>query len=261
MALMRGVAEPRSELSWLAHRPDVEAVTGYDAEGWESSTWLLHAMFENPSLPTEVTHHELRQSHIAQGLIEPLIIGEVNLDEKSTVTGTTLGFVVHPGSPWQRLWWSDYVDRTGLALSAAQPVPPGHRWFPSGSWPISINPPPEGSLDDVSLVALLRVLAEHSVQGGDSPCFAFYASLASGDFDHPTLLSGPLEAIRELVDGESPYRSTPSNFWPHDRAWFVWTDWDLWATKISGSLALVDAIRAEPDLETIDWPASRKPAS
>ncbi len=81
------------------------------------------------------------------------------------------------------------------------------------------------------------------------------ASLASGDFDHPTLLSGPLKAIRELVEGENPYESTPSNFWPHDRTWFVWTDWDLWATKISGSPALIDAVRAEPDLETINWPA------
>ncbi len=254
MALMRGVAEPGRELSWLADLPDIEAVTGYDAQGWESSTWLLHAMYENPSLPTEITHHQGRQSRIAEGLIEPLIVGEVNLDERSTVTGTPLGFVVRPGSPWQRFRWSDYAARAGHALNADQPAPPGHRWFPSGSWPISIDPPPEGSLDDVSLTALLRVLAEHSAQGADSPCFAFYASLASGDFDHQTLLSGPLQAIRELIEGENPYRSTPSNFWPHNRAWFVWTDWDLWATKISVSHTLINALRGEPDLETIDWP-------
>ena len=98
------------------------------------------------------------------------------------------------------------------------------------------------------------MLAEHSAQGSDSPCFAFYASLAAGDFDHQTLLSGPLQAIGELVEGENPYRSTPSNFWPRDRAWFVRTDWDLWATKISGSRTLINALRVEPDLETIDWP-------
>ena len=33
--------------------------------------------------------------------------------------------------------------------------------------------------------------------------------------------------------------STPSNWRPLDRSWFVYTDWDLWGTKFSGN--------------TIDW--------
>jgi hypothetical protein len=256
---MRVLTEPGIELSWLTTGSGPETFAGYDAGGWEASTWVLHAMYENPGLPTAgVTHDEVHQSAIAQGLIQPLIFGELNLDEAATVTGIPLGFAARPGSPWRRLRWSDHAARTGRILGAGQPVPPCHRWFPSGSWPVSIDPPPEGSLDEASLDALLHVLADHSSDGGDTPCFAFYAPLAAGDFDHPALMTGPLRAIRELVQGENPFQrddfqSTPSNFWPHDRSWFAWTDWDLLGTKISGSSALIDSVRAEPDLETITW--------
>jgi hypothetical protein len=258
MVMMRSVTEPGMELSWLTARAEPEAVTGYDAGGWEASTWVLHAMYENPGLPETVTHDELHQSRIARGLIQPLIIGELNLDEATIDTGIPLGFVPRPGRPWQRIRWSDYATRVGRVLGAGQLVPPCYRWFPSGSWPASIYPPPEGSLDEESLDALLHVLAAHSPGGGDTPCFAFYTPMATGDFDHPALLSGPLKAIRDLVQGESPFwphdfRSTPSNFWPHDRSWFAWTDWDLLGTKISGSRGLIDAVRAEPELETVTW--------
>ena len=94
----------------------------------------------------------------------------------------------------------------------------------------------------------------HSPAGSGTACFAFYAPVATGDFDAPVLLAGPLRAIRGLVEGENAFRSTPGKFWPRDRSWFAWTDWDLWATKISGPHALVDAVRAEPELETITWP-------
>jgi hypothetical protein len=259
MVMMRAATEPGIELSWLTSRAEPETDTGYDAGGWEASTWVLHAMYENQGLLGDVTHDELHRSRIAQGLIQPLIIGGVNLDEATIATGIPLGFVPHPGSPWQRLRWSGQAAQAGRALGAGHLVPPSRRWFPSGSWPVSIHPPPEGSLDEVSLDALMHVLAGHSLDGGDTPCYAFYAPVATGDFDHPALLSGPLRAIRDLVESENPFwphdfQSTPSNFWPHDRSWFVWTDWDLWGTKISGSGGLIDAVRAEPDLETITWP-------
>lgn len=257
MVRMRAVTEPGAELSWLTARADPDSVTGYDAEGWEASAWVLHAMYENPGLPEGMTHDELHRSRLARGLIQPLVIGGLNLDEATTVTGTPLGFVPAPRPPWQRLRWSNYAARAGRVPGAGQPVPPCHRWFPSDSWPVSIYPPPEGSLDEVSLDALLRVLAGHSADGADTPCLAFYAPVATFDFDHPTLLSGPLRAVRDLVEGEPPswarLRSTPSNFWPRDRSWFAWTDWDLWGTKISGPRGLIDAVGAEPELETVRW--------
>jgi hypothetical protein len=46
---MERVEDPASLLTWLADRPDEEAVTGYDV-GWKSSTWVLHAMYVNADL-------------------------------------------------------------------------------------------------------------------------------------------------------------------------------------------------------------------
>jgi hypothetical protein len=250
---MLDVSDPGAELAWLDNRPDIEAVTGYDASGWEASVWVLHAMYENPSLPSDVSYHDRRQRSIEHGAIEPLIVGDVNLDGQTTVTGTALGFVVRPGSEWRRLYWRDSAARVGQTVGAREQCPPGSRWFPSGSWPISIDPPPEGSLDETSLDAIIRVLAAHSADGLDTRCVALYGSLAASDFDRRTVLAGPLGSVPNLVQDGSRFRSTPSNIWPMDRSWFVWTDWDLWGTKVSGSQELIAAINAESELETIDW--------
>lgn len=256
---MNRIPEPDAELSWLNPWAGPESYTGYDAGGWEASTWILHAMYENPDLPADVTHDEAHRARLAAGLAEPTIVNGVDLDERTTLTGIPLGFEARPAPAWRRVRWSDYATRGGRLLGGGQAVPPCHRWFPSSTWPVSMLPPPEGSLDEESLGALLPVLAGHSSGGGETPCVAFYTPLATGDWTSPRLMSGPLRSIRDLVLGENALqrhgvRSTPSNFWPRDRSWFVWTDWDLQGTKVSGSAALITAVRAEPDLETITWP-------
>jgi hypothetical protein len=250
---MRRTDDPRRELAWLADRPVEESATGYDAQGWPASIWILHAMYENRSLRDLGSHDDLHR-RLAQGLLPPMIIGDVNLDAVTTVSGTPLGFVVRPGRRWRRLRWADYLSRSGRALPAYEPFPLSSAWLHRGSWPISIDPPPEGSLDEGSLTAVLEVLADHSESGVDAPCRAFYASLPAGDFDHPTLYTGPLRAVPDLI-ATGQQRCTPTNLWPADRSWFVWTDWDLIATKISGPTITLDALRAHPDLETLDCPA------
>lgn len=140
-----------------------------------------------------------------------------------------------------------------FTLGADQPLPPCFRWFPISSWPVNIAPPVEGSLDETSMRALLRILAQHSDAADETLCYAFYASLSSGDFDEQTLFSGPLGAIPDLVNGSDAMLATPSNIWPHDRSWFVYTDWDLWATRVSGSRWLTAEIAATPELEAFTW--------
>jgi hypothetical protein len=44
---------------------------------------------------------------------------------------------------------------------------------------------------------------------------------------------------------------TPNNIWPADRSWFIYTDSDLLATRISGSTELIAALRADDDLDTV----------
>ncbi|WP_311214273.1 MULTISPECIES: hypothetical protein [unclassified Arthrobacter] len=46
---------------------------------------------------------------------------------------------------------------------------------------------------------------------------------------------------------------TPEFWWPEDRAWVVWTDWDLLGSKVFGSKELIESLRRHPDLETLDW--------
>lgn len=59
--------------------------------------------------------------------------------------------------------------------------------------------------------------------------------------------------VANLVDRAQGRIGTPSNLWPLDRSWMMFTDWDLWGTKVSGPRELMDAIQSAPGLECIDW--------
>ncbi|MFI7597585.1 hypothetical protein [Actinoplanes sp. NPDC049681] len=254
MQAMKRLSETSGPMAWLKARPAEEALTGFDATGWPASTWILHAMYENSDLAGLGTYDDLHRQRLQSGDVAPLIVGDVNLDAFTKVTGTPLGYPVRPGRPWVRVTWAEYLDRFP-GFTPCRDVPPCHRWFPPGSWPVAIEPPPEGSLDGESVEALLSVLTAHSTDGPDTDCLAFYGSLPAGDFDGVHLWTGPLKNLRDLIEDQGgPYGYSPTNFWPVEREWFVWTDYDLDATKVSGDQSLVRALRAEPRLECLDWP-------
>lgn len=214
-------------------------------------------MYHNSNLDGLGSHDDHHRRMVSAGEASPLIIGELNLDEAGTVTGSPLGFVGRPGARWRRLLWPDYLGWGDGPHLPDLAVPPCYRWFSHRSWPLSIKPPPEASLDEASLEELVAVLAEHSSHGRDTTCLVFYGSLAAGDFDTPHVWQGPLAAVGDLIeDRGGSYPSSPTNFWPRDRSWFVWTDSDLSGTKVSGTDALIEAIEASSQLETIDWSSS-----
>lgn len=250
---MHRVEDPAEQIRWLVDSAGAEQVTGYDLDGWPASTWILHSMYENPALSGLGSHDEWHQRRLEAGDIAPLIIGDVNLDEGTTVTGTSLGFVVRPGRDWRRIRWAQYINRSG-GQGGKCGFPPCHRWFPPGSWPVAIEPPPEGSLDEESLEALIDALAASSPAGFETDSFAHFASLPVGDFDTPHLWRGPLRSVPDLItERGGPYASSPSNFWSADREWFVWTDWDLQGTKVNGSARLIAAVQSSTGLETAAW--------
>lgn len=256
MSYMRRVADPAAELAWFADSPPEDAVTGYDATGWPASTWVLHSMYENPDLQGLGTHDDLHRWRLETGETAPQIIGDVNFDSVGTVTGIPLGFVARPGQAWRRITWEAYLARFPN-FAGRRDVPPCYRWFPPESWPVGIEPPPEGSLDEESLDALLAKLADHSVDGADTRCYAFFASLAAGDYDAVHLWEGPLHRVPDLISGKGgPYDCSPTNLWPADHSWFVMTDCDLQATKVSGDLSLVEALASSSHLECLDWPST-----
>ncbi len=91
--------------SWLVDRADGdESVTGFDAAGWDDTTWVLHFMYESPDDDSALTHDDLHRDAVNQGLIPATIVGSVNLDEVTTVVGNALGMSARP-SGWTRLRW------------------------------------------------------------------------------------------------------------------------------------------------------------
>lgn len=248
------VADGNEAIAWFAGGAEIaDLFAGFDAHGWDSEVWLLSAIYVNDSLPSGLTHDEMRKIQLAAGVQEPLVIGEVNLDHTTVILGGGLGFSPTPDSAWTRVRWADYLSEVGRIAHESN-VPPCFRWFPAGSWPANVIPPDEGSLDESSFNALLSTLAEQS-GGFGVEVIAFYGAGASGDWageQSPHVWRGPLAAIDELVERLG---YTPSNFWPVDRSWFVYTDYDLLATKVSGSRSLIDALKSNADLESIDWPS------
>ncbi len=256
---MLSIADPLNEIGWIDEtRPEIERWTGYDMVGWPAAVWLLHAMYENPDVSAEVSHDERHRWRVEQGAEPPVVVGGVNLDDMTTVSGGSSGFAARPGAPWQRLPWSDYAHRLGIELGEGLDVPPCFRWFPHASWPVSIDPPPEGSLDEETLDGLIATLADHSERGAETLCIASYAVGASSDWKRelPEVFRGPLRAIPDFVQGNQPRQFTPTNIWPIDRSWFVYSDYDLWTTKVSGSAELIADLWRHPDLELLTWPPS-----
>jgi len=248
-------ARPDEDLAWLGVLEGAELFAGIDAAGWDASCWILSAMYVSDPVSSALTHDDVRKIEIAAGASEPVIIGSVNLDEVVPTTGGGLGYAPKPGGDWSRVRWADY--RRDLARVATESqVPPCFRWVRPESWPANVEPPTEGSLDQTSFVALLATLAE--VGGGwESDVIAFYGGGASGDWSEELhIWSGPLGAVAELV---RLYGFTPSNLWPRDRSWFVYTDYDLWGTKVSGSRRLIRRIRSNGELETLRWPHPADP--
>ncbi len=128
--VMMRVTEPDEPLRWLVETgTESQSVTGYDAEGWEHSTWVLHALYENPELVGLGSHDDVEKMLLAAGDVEPVIVGNVNLSEATTDSGIPLGYVLRPEPEWQRVRWSAYLKST-LGSIDPQPYPPSFSLVP-----------------------------------------------------------------------------------------------------------------------------------
>ncbi|MEU0544494.1 hypothetical protein ABZ319_31940 [Nocardia sp. NPDC005978] len=242
----------RALVSWLG-TPDTDiGWCGYETASTPDAVWLLHAMYEHDSAPSELTYNDVRQHRLAAGSKEPFSLpGLAEIDARSVEIGSSVGRSRHPGPGWRRLRWAELADRLG-----EQPVPEGmlpcYRCLPgattNGSWPVSIRPPAEGSLDRESWHVLLEVLTACSPRGAATPCVAYFGPGASGEFDTGITVSGPLGSAAELYDHPGG-QGSPSNLWAADRSWITWSDWDLWGTKVTGPPEVVAAVLGSSELE------------
>ena len=251
---MKRVSDGLAEVAWLGDSPGTDGLTGYAPRGWPASTWVLHAMYRDlSSTAPSGTHDEEYRRQQRVGDAEALMIGDLDLDAVSTVTGVPLGLAARPGREWERVRWSQYAP----ADLTTEAWPPCFQWFDHKSWPAAIQPPPEGSLDWEGLHALLDVLGRHTAGGPAAECLAYFAPVLHGDYDAegPHVWRGPLASVVDLVFGnEESYEFSPSNLWPVDRSWLVCTDYDMLGTQVCGTDDLIASVTRHPELETVSWP-------
>lgn len=248
----------QDDLGWLLARTGDEFYfTGSDASGWEDNIWILNAFYELPLEGPVPTHDELHKSRIASREIEPRIINGVDLDAMTTVIGGGLGYDPRPPADWQRRTWSEMLNRFGLNVPKDGP-PPCFRWFPIRSLPANLALPTVGSMSEEDFTELINVLGSHSPW---PVCSIYFADVFDTSFDprkpsvYDALLRDLPAVIKEAAAEQQVF--TPANIWPPDRSWLVYTDYDLWATKVSGSFELIKELRTNPFLETLDWEPTR----
>jgi hypothetical protein len=197
-------------IEWLRDRASVgDEVVGFDAVGWETSIWILHAMYE----------HERRPAR-----------------------------EVGPGPGRDRVRWGELASRLDVDPFAGVPGPGSFPRRPR--WPEMLVEPPEGDLNPWELDRLVRHLAGASPAGGDARCLVFYAMLAASKYDELVIYTCRLNELVGLVD-TAVEPCGPSNIWPEDRSWLVYTNYDLWGTKVSGSAELIASLSADTELETV----------
>jgi len=227
--------------------------TGYELAGWDASVWILHAMYEHPEIPGGLSHDDVDRMERSAGLGEPLPQTDVGriieeMTEGSTLIGSPGGASAFPGEGWERLWWRELAQRLGMDLFRKRRFP-CFRTFAYGSWPASIRPPAEGSLDLEQFETLVESLATFSPDEAATDCVWWFAPL-TGDHHSPRIYRAPLSEFREVYALAG--NGGPNNVWPVTREWFVWTDYDLWGTRVSGDRGLIDALLADPSLETFE---------
>ncbi|MGK5543416.1 hypothetical protein ACSNOH_01545 [Streptomyces sp. URMC 127] len=251
---------PAGSTDWLADLSGDDGLTGYPAPGLPDAAWVLNAMYEHEQGPGVVSHHEARRASLADGSIEPTVVGCINFDDEDLITtGGGLGWSQRPGAGWRRLRWAELARRGGEPV-VTEGLLPSHRSAPDGrlddgSWPTGIKVPTEGSLDRESFLRLIDILIDHSPAGPETRCLAFYSPLVmrAMEFDARHVLTGRLGDARALADLEDPGFS-PSNLWPEDRSWVVYTDYDLWASKVAGPTSLVESLIGDAEIEAVRLP-------
>ncbi|QSB05154.1 hypothetical protein [Natronoglycomyces albus] len=232
----------KSEATWLIDLCGEED-TGFAVPPYPEGLWILHALYEAAS---EDIISEYQAASKAKK----------DLDEEPK-------WICDPGEGWRRLRWHELSERTGEPVVAQQMQPacrlPSFMAFPSliprSKLANHILWPDDGYMDRESFHRLAAVLRRFS--GKETPVFAHYCALFSEDSDFPYVVEARLKDL-ETVETHT-FSPGPANLWPADRSWVVYTDWDLWGTRVTGPPELLKMIVADDFLETVWLPLPESP--
>lgn len=243
---------PSGETGWLRDLTGDGGLTGFMPPPLPDAAWVLNAMYEHESDPSDVSCDEYQRPQLT-----PEVVGDIDL--AGTVPGSGPGRARYPGPGRRRLRWAELARRTGDPM-VPEGLLPSYRCFPSarkkGSWPLGVSPPTEGSMDRESWTRLIDILIQHSPEGPDTHCLGYYSplTLSATDFDILHVRAGRLADAQLLYDGTPDIDFSPSNLWAEDRSWVACTDHDLWATKVAGPTSLVEALLSGTEIEAVRLP-------
>ena len=211
------------------------------------------------------------------------IVGGLRGFAESVVSLVPAGFseylrIFHPayrtGGLYRAVTWAEIARANGTYMHAGVQlgsITGSERYEREGQPGVFDQPPETGNLPRQLLDSLPHVLARRTSTPG-SCYFAVWEGWgwlppevrSAPTFSVPQrtyhLLTGPVDAIRELADARQPPRS-PNLWWPQDHAWCVATEIDLKTTYIGADhscaqdvicLPEVEAATVSPDLG-IDW--------
>lgn len=146
--------------------------------------------------------------------------------------------------------WNEVLARVGKRLEDWGHLP-SFRVFDGLDLPEDVERPALGEIDRESLARLADVLAGHSADGPDTDCY--WAQAALEDLAAPVpARRGRLGEWRRLWGRKG--EQFPAHWWAVDGSWFVLTDWDLSATEVFGSRALVADLLSDGALDAVRHP-------
>jgi hypothetical protein len=155
---------------------------------------------------------------------------------------------VHDGPV--RLRWDDVLARAGRRF-ADWPLTPSYLVFEGVEGADDLDGPGDAEPDATTLARLVAHLAHHSADGLATWCGAAQA---------PVSTDGTLVAWRGRLGDAPAHREArpadvfPATWWAADGSWHVLADWDLNATEVFGSRALIADLLADPELEAVRRP-------
>jgi len=159
---MTRVQEPSDELDWLTGMRG-QMYCGFDAVGWPSSTWVLHALYEATQPVEFIPNTKMQEFFTGLHARSPELPWNLDIEAIGTYTPRPDGLEIDPGPPWRRVTWEEVLLRGDT--NKGRKYPPCFQWFDDQCFPLPIQGASEGSLDYESFEALIRVLSEHSPEG------------------------------------------------------------------------------------------------
>ena len=147
----------------------------------------------------------------------------------------------------KRISWQQLAKEQGLTFHAELTTDTFTRNFRGKSWPRYLIGPEEGRLDDSDCHEVVKILSPLS---NAIKCFFLYHSITTDDYESDWLFEGRLDDVF-LARNVPGVHASPTCWWPEDRKWFVYTDYDLAFTLFAGDIETIDTLVSNPNLECI----------